>query len=353
MERTVNTRRIDYISLRDFCVSVLERVGVDREGAEIVGKSLIRANLRGVDSHGVMRLPIYAQRAKEGLINPRARARPIKDNYAAAVLFDGENGFGQIVAKQAMQECIKRASQYGIGMAGIANSNNFGAASLVAMEALEFDMVGIVVCNASPTMPPWGGTSLVLGTNPLAIAIPSKLEFPLVLDMATSVVARDKINLFNKMGKKIPPGWALTKDGRPTEDPKEALEGLLLPVGGPKGYGLALMIDILAGVMTGSLFGKEVGLLYDMSRPQGVGQFIIVINISSFMEVDRFKDRLEVLCNQIKASELAQGFSEIFLPGEIEYREEQDRMKHGIPVGEDVLKELERLSNEYNVSFPS
>ncbi|WP_062286222.1 Ldh family oxidoreductase [Neomoorella mulderi] len=350
MTSSLETKRFDYLRLKKFCVEIIEKVGVSKEGAEIVGSSLVRANLRGVDSHGIQRLPIYTQRVKEGLINSRAEIRLLRDNYAS-VLIDGGNGFGQIVAHKAMQECVNRALKYGVGVAGVANSHNFGAGALVAMEALKYDMIGVVVSNAAPTLPPWGGTSLTLGTNPLAVAIPTKMEFPIVLDMATSVVARDKITLYKKMGKKIPLGWALTKDGRPTEDPQEALEGILLSIGGPKGYGLALVIDILAGVMTGAAFGKDVGMLYDMSRPSAVGNFMMAINISSFMEVDVFKERLERLCAQIKASELLPGVNEVFLPGEIEYREEQDRMKNGIPIGGDVLKDLEKLSSEYHVSL--
>lgn len=292
----------------------------------------------------------FILRVKEGLIDPRAKIRPLKDNFAS-VLIDGANGFGQIIAHKAMQECIARASKYGVGIAGITNSHNFGAGALVAMEGLKHEMIGVVVSNAAPTLPPWGGTTLTLGTNPLAVAIPTKRDFPIVLDMATSVVARDKITLYKKMGKKIPLGWALTKDGHPTEDPKEALEGILLSVGGPKGFGLALVIDILAGVMTGAAFGKDVGMLYDLSKPSATGHFMMAINISSFMPVDLFKERLEQLCAQIKGSELLPGVEEVFLPGEIEYREEQDRMKNGIPVGGDVLKDLQKLALEYDVSF--
>lgn len=350
MENDIIIKRLDYQRLENFCSQVLHKAGVSKEGAQIVGKSLVRANLRGVDSHGIQRLPIYSRRLKEGLINSKAQIRLVKDNRAT-VLIDGDNGLGQITAHKAMLECIQRAKTYGVGIAGVANSNNFGAGALVVMDALNHDMIGAVVSNASATLPPWGGKTLTFGTNPLAVAIPTKGEFPIVLDMATSVVARDKITYYKNMGKKIPFGWALTKDGHPTEDPQEALEGILLSIGGPKGYGLALVIDALAGVMTGAAFGKDVGMLYDTSRPSEVGHFILAINIESFIEKELFMKRLETLCNQIKESELLPGINEIFLPGEIEFREEQERMRNGVPIGGDVLKELEELVREYEVSL--
>lgn len=347
----IQIKHFDYRVLENICSQVLHKSGVSEEGAQIVGKFLVRANLRGGDSHGIQRLPIYASRLKKKLINPQAEIRLVKDN-GATVLFDGDNGLGQITARKAMHECIERAKKYGVGIAGVANSNNFGVAAIIALEALNNDMIGVVVSNASATMPPWGGKTLTFGTNPLAVAIPTKGKFPIVLDMATSVVARDKITYYKKMGKKIPFGWALTKDGHPTEDPQEALDGILLSVGGHKGYGLALVIDVLSGIMTGATFGKGVGMLYDMSRPAKVGHFILAINIESFIEKELFMKRLELLCNQIKDSELLPGTNKIFLPGEIEFNEEQKRMRIGVPIGGDVLKELKQLVAEYEVSLP-
>lgn len=329
--------------LEKFAVEALIKSGATESDAKIVAMFLVRASLRGIDSHGIMRLPTYVNRAKQGLINTRARIQIVSEAGSLA-LVDGDNGFGQVVGKEAMDWCVKRAQEAGIAAAAVKNSNNFGAASLLAMQASEKGMIGFVFTNTAPAMPPWGGTTLTLGTNPIACAVPSDLGFPIVMDMSTTVVARDKIRAMAKQGKKIPPGWALNKLGRPTEDPVEALEGILLPVGGHKGYCLAFMVEVLSGVLSGSLFGRDVRQIYDFTRPQGVGHFVGCINIEAIMPLTEFRYRIAQLIDQIRSSDLAEGYDKIYLPGEIEFNIEQERLRTGIPVPDEVVVELTNLA---------
>ncbi len=335
--------------LEEFAMEALKRIGLEESGARIVAEFLVRANLRGIDSHGIMRLPIYVKRARLGLINTKAIPRFIRSTGSLA-LVDGENGFGQIVGSEVMDWCIMRANDTGISGAVVRNSNNFGAACLLAMRACEKGMIGFVLTNTAPAMPPWGGTTLTLGTNPIACAVPSDLGFPIVIDMSTTVVARDKIRAMAKEGKKIPLGWALNKLGRPTEDPLEALDGILLPVGGHKGYCLAFMVEVLSGVLSGSLFGRDVRQIYDFTGPQGVGHFVGCINIEAIMPLNEFKHRLAQLIAQVKSSDLAEGYDRIYLPGEVEFNIEQERLQTGIPVPDEVLLELTKMAASEKIS---
>jgi LDH2 family malate/lactate/ureidoglycolate dehydrogenase len=341
---------IDYKKLTGFAKSVFMRVGLKEDDALTVSEYLVRANLRGVDSHGVVRLPVYAERAKKRLINPDCNLKIIAETVSTAVI-DGDNGFGQVVGSEAMKMAVKKAKDTGIGFIGVRNSNNFGAAALLAMEATANNMIGIVISNTSPAMAPWGGMDMVLGTNPLAVAVPRETSCPIVLDIATTVVARDKINLMAKEGKKIPFGWALDKDGNRTDDPKKAMEGSMLPFGEHKGYGLALVIDILAGVLTGSGFGTQVKMLYDLSGKSNVGHIVVAINISGFMELELFWQRLAELESQLKSSKLAPGYNEILMPGELEFRCEEKRKKEGIPLSRRLVEDLNKIAAEVGESL--
>ena len=247
-------RRFDGARLAAFCTAVLERVDVPREHAETVARSLLAANLRGVDTHGMTRLPIYVERLRAGLINGRVSGTVVAEGPTTAV-FDGENGLGQVVGTKGMQLAIAKAESAGVGFVTVRNSNHYGTAAYYAMMALAHDMIGVSITNSPPLMAPWGGRKGFLGTNPLSIAVPAGEERPFVFDMATSVVARGAVILAAKRGDAIPPTWAMNKDGEPTTDAKAALEGAVLPLGGHKGFGLAMAIDILAGVLAGGPFG--------------------------------------------------------------------------------------------------
>jgi len=335
--------------LKRFSREIFRKLGLSDEYAEIVGEVLIATDLRGISSHGVARIPIYAKRIKMGLINPKPKVKTLKKNTTSALL-DADNGMGQIASYQAMELCIKKAKEHGMGSVGVTNSNHFGINAFYSMMASKENLIGMAFTNASPLMVPFGGSDKLLGSNPLSIAIPAGNEPDLVVDMATSVTARGKIEIAARKGEKIPEGWALDSEGKATVDPHKALSGALLPVGGPKGYGLAIFVDIVSGIMTGSNFGKDCGSLFgDMERPQNIGHFFMAINIENFMEIKEFKDRMDCMIQNIKNSKKAVGFERIYMPGEIEYDKNMELLEKGIMVNEKVVNQLNELAENLGI----
>lgn len=324
-------------SLKATVASIFVDRGVPSDDAAVVADSLVDADLRGVSSHGVVRVRTYVAGIQNGSINPRPNVQIAVDEGARA-LVDGDDGMGQVAAQYAMRAAIERAQQHGIGAVGLQRSRHCGAMAYWAIQALAADCIGFATTNAGLNMAPTGGLDKIVGNNPLAIAVPTNRPWPMVLDMATSVVAGGKLDVAAIRGQKIPPGWATDLEGRPTDDPVVARKGLLLPVGGPKGYGLALMLDVLAGVLTGARFGGGLG-------PTGSGQFFLALKIDGFMPIDAFKSRMDLVIDQIHASRLAPGSERIFVPGEIEYEMSQRRVRAGIPLEVPIVRDLERLAN--------
>jgi len=347
----VMDRRVDSKGLSAFSKDILREVGLPEKDAAITTESLIDANLRGVDTHGITRLSIYTRRLEEGVVNASPEMNLIKNTETAAIL-DGDNGQGQVVGMRAAEEAIKMATDKGSGFVGVKHSNHFGTAAFFGMKILEAGHIGLVLSNAPSTMVPFGGARPYFGTNPIAITIPAGQELPIVIDMATSVVAQGKIILADKEGKSIPEGWAVDKNGNPTTDTKAALEGAVLPLGGPKGSALALMVDILSGVLTGAFWGPYLNSMWDdFENPQNVGHFIGAINVEGFMPLEKFKERVDQIIREIKAVPQAPGFKEVCLPGEIEFRTRDERLKKGIPLGEGVFSDLVKLGKKYNKDF--
>ncbi len=337
--------------LAAFSRDILMEVGLREKEARIVTDSLIDANLRGVDTHGITRLSIYTKRLKEGVVNvdPQMKLKKTMDTVA---LLDGDNGQGQVVGMRAVNEATKMAKEKGTGFVGVNNSNHFGTAAFFAMEIMKKDQIGLVFSNAPSTMVPFGGAKPFFGTNPLAVTIPTEKELPIVIDMATSVVAQGKIILADKEGKDIPEGWAVDKDGNPTKDTKAALAGAVLPLGGPKGSALALLVDILSGVLTGAFWGPHLNNMWtDFENPQNVGHFIGAINIAGLMPVNIFKERVDQIIREIKNVPPAPGFDEVFLPGEIENNTKEERLEKGIPLGDGVYRELINIGDKYGKGF--
>ncbi len=338
-------------ALRDFCEEVFVSYGLGREDARLVADSLVQANLRGVDSHGVTRVGIYAKRLERGLINPRPNVEVVRES-AATLLLDGDNGMGQIVGVRALELGLNKAKENGSVSVGVRHSNHFGAAAYYVQRAVNRDLVAFIYSNAPPTMAPWGGVEPYIGTNPYAFGVPTGKYEPIIIDMATSIVARGKIILAARRGESIPKEWAIDKKGNPTTDAKEALQGSVLPFGGPKGYALSLMIDIMAGVLTGAGFGPRIKSLYEnFEEPQNVGMFFQLIDIASFSEVKAFKERIDLMIKEIKSSRKASGTEEILLPGEPEHRTKKKRLAHGIPLGEETLRELEEVGKNCGVKL--
>ena len=338
-------------SLRAFCEEIFLSCGMSREDAAIVADSLMQANLRGVDSHGVTRVGIYVKRLKMGLVNPNPDVEVVQES-AATLLVDGDNGMGQVVGVRALDLGLDRARESGGVSVGVRRSNHYGAGAYYVQRAVARNAIAFAYSNAPPTMAPWGGVDPYIGTNPYAYGVPAGEHQPIILDMATSIVARGKIILAAERDEPIPEGWAIGKQGNPTTDAREALEGSVLPFGGPKGYALSLMIDVMAGALTGAGFGPRVNSLYDnFDEPQNVGAFFQLVDIAHFVEPATFKSRVDRVIEEIKSSRKAEGTEELFLPGEIEYRREKEREASGIPVGAKTVAELREVGRSCGVDM--
>jgi len=345
-----------YISpsaLRTFASKIFERLGLSSEDASLVSDCLVKANLRGVDSHGVSRIPIYAKRLRLGLVNPRPNIRVTRVAPAAS-LVDGDDGMGMIVGTRAMSEAIAIAKESGVGLTGVHRSTHYGMAACYVLQAISKDCIGFAFTNASPGMPPWGGSKPVLGVNPIAVGVPAGKRPPFVLDMAMSVMARGKIRLAGLQGEPIPEGIALDAEGRPTTDGSEVFEdGAVLPFGGHKGSGLALWMEIMGGVFTGAAFAGEMRSLYgDFSGPQRIGHVFTAIRPDLFMPFEEFKTRMDTMIDRYRNSPKAEGFDEILMPGDLEEREEAKRRATGLPVSPGIADQLRQEAQEIGVSFP-
>lgn len=329
---------------------VFEALDVPEEQARIVADTLVDADLRGVHSHGTMRLNVYPQRIVGGAISAKTDTKTVRDSLSTA-LVDGGNGMGQVVAYRAMELALHKAKEAGVGVIGVRASNHFGAAAYFANMAVEQDMLGIVFTVSSVNvMAPWGSTDKLLGNNPIAIGAPAGNELPLVFDTALSVAAVGKIKLASFEDRPIPEGWALDKHGKPTTDPHEALEGLAAPVGGYKGSGLAVMVAVIAGLLTGGAVGSEVKDIFkDLSEPQNTGHTFIAINPEYFVSLSEFKSRADKFIRELKASNKAQGVDEILMPGEREFALKQARKQNGIPLSSELVDQINRVATDLGI----
>ncbi|HEY3129024.1 MAG TPA: Ldh family oxidoreductase [Acidobacteriota bacterium] len=349
---TVDRFPIPSESLTAFCVSCFKKLGLCDEDARITADNLIFANLRGVDSHGVIRLKVYADRLRAGGTNPRAVPKVSREDRTCA-LIDADNGVGQVASAVAMKLAISKAEANGIGWVSVTNSNHFGAAAFYAMMALPYNMIGLALTNASATMAPSGGREARLGNNPLGIAVPAGKKPPVVLDMATGAVARGKIFIAQQERKKIPTTWALDKSGVPTDDADAAAEGLIQPLGGYKGYGLSLLIDLFTGVLSGSGFSTHVGQMYkDLGVPTRSAHACAALLIDRFIPISEFRQRVDEIIDMMQTCPRAAGVDRIYVPGEIEHETELHRRAHGIPLSGALKNELVALGSELGVQFP-
>ena len=336
--------------LRRICKDILAAAGVEALTAEIVTDVMLYANMRGVESHGVQWLPIYTKRLAAGGVAAKAQVTVELDRKATC-LVNAHNGFGQVAAAKAVSVAMEKAREYGIAAVGVAHSNHIGAVGYYTLQAAKAGFISIVCGNTTPLMPPWGGKELRLGSNPLSIGIPRDDHYPVIIDMATSAGARGKLFVAEKEGKKIPWGWALDSKGEPTDDPGKAIKGFLLPMAGPKGYGLSLAIDILGGILTGSLFGKNIASLFSKpSVPQNVGHFVIVINIENFIDKSYYNLQLEQLIQGLKEVQTLPGIDKIYLPGELEYLQYLESREKGLAVSRKTLGEVEALAEQQGLA---
>jgi LDH2 family malate/lactate/ureidoglycolate dehydrogenase len=311
----------------------------------------VAADLEGVASHGVVRLPIYLDRLRAGVINPRPNVHVALETATTAVV-DGDNGMGQWVGMRAMQTAIDKGLSSGCAFVSVRNSNHFGAAAYYSRMAVAHDMIGFsFTIGGINHMTPWGGAEAILGNNPLSVALPAGEERPVVLDMACSVAARGKIIVAAKDGTPIPADWAVGPDGQPTTDPVEALKGFVLPVGGAKGYALTLVIGLLSTMLSGAAFGSEVTNMYDdLERPQNIGHLFGVLPVACFESLETYRKRMDKAIREIRGVPRAPGVERIYLPGEREQILSEAHSKSGVPIKRSVWAELLQAGRSLGVT---
>lgn len=347
MSETSASPRVGFEPLRQFIGAAMARLGLPEADAAVVGRLMAEADLQGSDGHGVIRLPQYARRIRAGGINLRPEIK-VAQERAAMALLDGDNGMGHLVMQRAAELAMDKARQCGVGWVGARLSNHAGPASLYARMPLARDMIGLyfAVGNANH-LPPWGGLDMLLSTNPIAVAVPAGEEAPVVLDMATTVAAYGKVKAKAQRGEQMPVGWMIDRLGQPLTDPKRAEEGFLMPIGGYKGYGLALIVGLLAGTLNGAAMGREViDFNHDDSSVTNTGQAILAIDLSAFGPVDAFKARVDRVVREMRASERMPGVERIWLPGEQSHEKRARYEREGIPIAPALLAQLNKLAGE-------
>lgn len=340
--------RFDPAALTGFGTRVLTSLGVPEDDARLVSDSLVTADLWGHPSHGMLRLSWYAARLRSGVMVAETAPETVVDAGAVAVL-DGREGVGQVVTDRACRDAVARAEQHGIGVVAVRNSNHFGTAAYWTRRMAAAGCVGILTTNGSPAMAPWGGTQKTVGANPWSIATPGGSHGPVVLDIANTGVARGKVYAALQRGESIPETWALDAEGAATTDPRAAIEGLLLPMAGHKGYGISFMMDVLSGVLTGSSYATGVAGPYVPDRRSGCGHLVLALRIDAVIDPAEFDRRVDDLIATTKAVPLAQGVPAVFYPGEIEDRAEQQGRREGVVLPRRTVEELRELGGACGV----
>lgn len=345
--------RIGARALRTFCTSLAMRYGAPERAATVLAESLVDADLKGIDTHGISRLPIYLKRVDEGLIDPGAKMA-FDQRFSAAGILNANNGFGQVAGSKGMERAVALARTEGIGAVGIRNSQHFGAAGYYCENAVNEGFIGLTLTNSEPAMPPSGGYEAFFGTNPIALGVPTGSGPPILIDLSTSIVARGQIIAAAKRGEPIPEEWAVDQKGNATTEPEDALEGAVLPMAGAKGYALALLVDILSGVLSGAGFGDRVRSMYeDFTRSANVGHFVAALNIEAFLGTNEFLERIDDLRENLKSLDTRPDADEILLPGERRYRTQEERREKGIPLDDEIIEQLKTLAEEVDASLPA
>ncbi|PIT71884.1 Ldh family oxidoreductase [Limnohabitans sp. JirII-31] len=342
--------RVSVAQLSRYITTAMQALGLPDADAATVGRLMAQADLQGSDGHGVIRLPQYSRRILAGGVNVKPNIRVVQER-AAMALIDGDNGMGHLVMQQATELAIQKARTCGIAWVGSRFSNHAGPASLYARMPLAHDMLGLyfAVGNANH-LPPWGGLDMLLSTNPIAVAIPTAEEAPIVLDMATTVAAYGKVKAKAQRGEMMPEGWMIDRQGQPLLDPKRSEEGFLMPIGGYKGYGLSLVVGLLAGTLNGAAMGRSViDFNHDDHSVTNTGQAIAVIDPAAFGDVGEFKTRVDQLVRELRGSERMPGVERIWLPGEQSEAKRTAYERDGIPIAPALLTQLNTVSAQLNV----
>ncbi len=341
-------RRVDGDILVSTMAAIFGACGMRDHDANALARSLVAADLRGIHSHGVMRVPDYVKRLTSGGVDPRGTPRIASDRGGALVV-DGGNSMGQIAASFAMAQAIMRAKSANVAVAVVGNSNHCGAMDQYALMASRVNMIGLATTNALPTMAPWGGIDRILGINPLAIALPAGEHHDLVIDSAFSPSARGKIEVYGQKGLALPDNWATDGDGLPTTDPAAALAGLMRPIGDYKGSGLALMMGLLSTMLSGAQYGTALGSLEDGAKAGADGHFFAALNIAGFCDIGLFKRRVDDVVREIHGGRRAPGADRIFVPGEREAELEALYGTGGIPLNAATLDGISEAAGQFGV----
>ena len=349
-------RKEDLIS---YTIAFMSKLGVPASDAKIAGDVLVEADIRGIDSHGLIRLTTYyGSRLKNKYMNPKTPIKVVSETDST-ILLDGGNGLGQVAAYRAMEKCIEKAKKANVSVATVKHSNHYGIAAYYALMALDYDMIGISLTNSQPLVAPTYGRTAVLGTNPICLAAPSNKKYPYVLDMATSVVPIGRIKVYEKKGQKLPLGWGVDDEGNITDDPtkvKSGGPGALLPLGGSdimrgyKGYGLALLVDILCGALSGAGTLLDVGFPHE-PKESNVGHFFMAIKIDAFRPVIDFGKQIDYMIETLKNSPKAAGQEHIYIAGEKEFEKADYNRKHGVPLLTKVVEEIKENGKRVGVPF--
>ncbi len=340
-------------ALRDFASRLVEATGAPAQKARLVAECLVYANLRGVDSHGVQLLTFYLERLGRGEVDPLADGHVVSES-GGCLVYDGENALGQVISDNCCGHAVRLASEHGLSMVVARESNHFGAAAFWAQRISAEGLIGVVMCNSSPIVPPWQGRDGRVGTNPICVSVPGDAGRPWLLDMATTTVAVGKIfKAFFEGDPEIPAGWAMDKSGVPTTDTQTAYHGLLMPLGGYKGSGLGLLVEILCGVLGGGAMSTAVGGVKTVGRPARNSQMFMGIDVSRFTPLDQFQQRMRWLVAEMKSARSARGYDEVLVAGDPEWRAEEIRNRDGIPLAEGVWEKLREAALRLGVVLPS
>ena len=335
--------------LRDLITRLYQQAGMSEEEADFHAEGLVRASLRGVDSHGVLRTSAYLKRIQNGAINTESRMHYVKEEGALQVL-DADGASGYTAGKVGMKRAIVLAREYSLGMVLVRNSNHFGAAALYAQMAVDQGMLGFCTTNVKPGVTAPGAAGNVVGNNPFAVGIPTYCDFPFMLDMALSVVAGGKLKMAIAKGERIPLDWATDRDGNPTDDPQKGFDGYFLPLGGFKGLGMAYAIDILCGVMTGGAFQNHIRNMFkDPTEPSQTCHMFMAVDLTKLLSKEEIRTRMTEYRDYIRSIPTVSG-RPLVLPGEIEAAFEKERLEKGIPLPETLYQELKTLAQEHSLS---
>jgi LDH2 family malate/lactate/ureidoglycolate dehydrogenase len=344
-----DTIKISAQDLRALIARMFIASGLAEGAAARVAAGLVESDLEGMSSHGVMLVDMYLERIRRGSVSTKASAEVVSDRESAVVL-DAGHALGQLTGEQAMGLAVERAKRFGVGAAAVRHAFHFGAARRYAQGAAEAGCIGIAMCNTRPLMPAPGGAERLVGNNPIAIALPVAGPIPIVLDMATSEAAMGKIRMAEKAHRPIAGNWAVTSDGSPTTDAAKAIAGMLLPSGGPKGFGLAFVIDLMCGLLSGGAVGEQVRPLYgDLSAAYDCSHLFIAIDVAHFCDPDDFRTRASAAADRIRSGRRAPGIEALFAPGEPEWRRRKG-CAHEVHLAPEVAGMLARMAQELRVS---